>query len=66
MSANPPSDGEVNAAATVTVVDTRWLTVPQINSARDFRWRVVLYSRLTAVPFGDRVVAAPLDILRTS
>jgi hypothetical protein len=42
MCANPPSDGEVNAAATVTVVDTRWLTVPQINSARDRRWRVVL------------------------
>lgn len=36
MSANPPSDGEVNAAATGTVVDTRWLTVLQLNSARVF------------------------------
>jgi hypothetical protein len=42
MSADPPSHGEVIPAATMTVVDTRWLTVPQINPARDSRWRVVL------------------------
>jgi hypothetical protein len=33
MSANPPPDVEVDGAATVTVIDTRWLTVLPINSA---------------------------------
>ncbi|HEX8511083.1 MAG TPA: hypothetical protein VF635_16500 [Propionibacteriaceae bacterium] len=63
---SPPSDGEVNAAATVTVVDTRWLTVLQINSARDFQVESAARFQPTEVPFGDRVVAAPLDVLRTS
>lgn len=57
---------EVKAAATVTAADTRWLTVLAERLGSRFVGGVVLYSGPSAVPFGDRVVAAPLDVLWSS
>ncbi|MFY9264847.1 MAG: ATP-binding protein [Solirubrobacterales bacterium] len=57
---------EVKATATVTAADTRWLAGLRDRLGARFSGGVVLHSGSASVPFGDRITAAPIDILWTA
>jgi len=57
---------EVKASGVVNAGDARHLKTLQQKSGDRFAGGIVLYTGRTAVPFGDRITAAPLDILWTA
>ncbi len=54
---------EVKAASTVTAKETRWLAQLRDRLGERFVAGLVLHTGATTVPFGDRIAAAPIDIL---
>jgi len=54
---------EVKASATVTAKDFRGLRKLKTAAGEDFRMGIVLYDGERAVPFGDRLFAAPVSSL---
>lgn len=54
---------EVKASATVNAGDFKGLRKLADACGRDFRLGLVLYDGARAVPFGDRLVAAPIPCL---
>lgn len=54
---------EVKASSSVGISDGRWLANMRDRLGRQFVQGVILHTGPTAAPFGDRITAAPLDIL---
>ena len=57
---------EVKASATVTVRDFRGIKKLAKAAGRDFHGGIVLYDGESTVPFGNRLLAAPLSSLWAS
>ena len=54
---------EVKAGATVNTGDFKGLRKLADSGGDDFKLGVVLYDGITTVPFGDRLLAAPISCL---
>ncbi len=54
---------EVKASSTVSNADGRWLATMRDRLGRQFVRGMILHTGPTAAPFGDRITAAPLDVL---
>lgn len=54
---------EVKASSSVGISDGRWLATMRDRLGRQFVQGVILHTGPTAAPFGDRITAAPLDVL---
>jgi predicted AAA+ superfamily ATPase len=57
---------EVKATSTVSGRDAKWLTQLRERLGNRFAGGVILHTGPTSAPFGDRIVAAPIDVLWTS
>lgn len=54
---------EVKASSTVSIADGRWLAMMRDRLGRQFVHGMILHTGPAAAPFGDRITAAPLDVL---
>lgn len=57
---------EVKASATVTGADVRWLALMRDRLGARFVGGLVLYTGEASQPFGDRITAAPIDVMWTA
>lgn len=54
---------EVKASSTLKSADGRWLAMMRDRVGRHFVRGLILHTGPTSAPFGDRITAAPIDIL---
>ena len=54
---------EVKASSTLKSADGRWLAMMRDRLGRHFVRGLILHTGPTSAPFGDRITAAPIDIL---
>jgi len=57
---------EVKATSSVSGRDAKWLNQLRDRLGNRFAGGVILHTGSTSAPFGDRIVAAPIDVLWTS
>lgn len=57
---------EVKATSNVSSRDAKWLTQLRERLGHRFVGGVILHTGPTSAPFGDRIVAAPIDVLWTT